>query len=805
MNSTLQRRALDIFEASLGLVEGERAAFLAQAGASDPALAAELGRLEGVQDGAAVFLPTNPGLTAARETQAPPERIGVFRLGRLLGRGGMGTVYEAERGDGLFEQRVAIKMLASQRWSDELEHRFRAERRILARLEHRNIARLYDGGVTADGQSYIVMEFIDGLPITVHADRRALDLRSRIRLFGQLCGALQFAHQQLVVHADVKPSNVLVSQDGSVKLLDFGIAQWLDLTDATAPDRPSSGRSPLTTAYAPPERGAGEPATVAGDVFSLGVVLREMLRGPGVQGEVPADLSAIVETATAVEPAARYGSVAALWEDLVAWLNGLPVRVYPATLRYRAGRFVARNRFAVAISIVAALGLSLATVMSTRLYLQAERARVREIARFDDLRQVTSFLVNDLSARMGDRPGMVDANWLTLSSALAQLEELALARPDDAQLQIDLGRNIARIAEHVALGSRPANVDLSGVRTQIDAAARRLEALRESAGRLPGFWAARAEIARLMAGSALRLDGDVRAAERHAREAMKLADEALRRDPGAVDARAAALGAALVMANVQNGDARPREAIATIDRALHDIDLRAADGALSPRLLNASLEAAFLRCDVKRWSQADADALRTCEAVEGRLRAAVKLRGALATYESRLAYTLFLMASQMTATGDAPRALAMLDEARDIYGRILHFGDNDELSGYSLLVEAARAATLANLGRFEAARDSAAQLLRARRERWAADPGNHAKRREIATALRRVGEVELRAGDSAAACVSFVAAGEIWDDMERNGRLLAFDLMPLNGQVPWIRGQLQRCPSSPSGRGAAAL
>ena len=227
---------------------------------------------------------------------------------------------------------------------------------------------------------------------------------------------------------------------------------------------------------------------------------------------------------------------------------------------------------------------------------------------------------------------------------------------------------------------------------------------------------------------------------------------------------------------------------------------------LSPRLLNASLDAAMLRCDFKRWSQADDDALRTCAAVERRLREALQSRGALVESQSRLAYTLFLMASQLTAPSDAPRALAMLDEARELYARILHFGANAELAGSALVVASARASTLrANLGRFDEARASAAYLLRMRRERSAADPASHAERREIATALRRVGEVEQRAGDAAAACASFAAAGVIWDDMARNGRLLAFDLAPLSGQVPWIRGQLQRCPSSPSGRGAAAL
>jgi tetratricopeptide (TPR) repeat protein len=182
--------------------------------------------------------------------------------------------------------------------------------------------------------------------------------------------------------------------------------------------------------------------------------------------------------------------------------------------------------------------------------------------------------------------------------------------------------------------------------------------------------------------------------------------------------------------------------------------------------------------------------------VERQLRENIQSHGPLVSQEKMLAYTLFLMASVLANPADAPRALAMLDEARDIYSRILYFGVNDELSANLLVVQAARANALASLGRFSEARATAQDLLRSRRIRLADQPANHARQREVATALRRVGEVELIAGQPAAACSAFAEAGAIWDDMQRRGTLLGFDLAPPSGQVPWIRQQLAHCKGS---------
>ncbi|GAH37407.1 unnamed protein product, partial [marine sediment metagenome] len=297
------------------------------------------------------------------------------------------------RDDGEFEQRVAIKQVAYP--TPGLVQRFRQERQILARLEHPNIARLIDGGVDAQGAPYLAMEYVDGVPITVYAEEHGLGLRARLQLFAEVCDAVQFAHRNLIVHRDLKPSNIFVAADAMPKLLDFGIAKVLDAAanDATA-------MRLLTPDYAAPEQIAGSTITTATDVYALGVVLHELLTGRRPKrantGEVAAngvavpgdaqppsqcvdtsiaagrtrrkllrgDLDRIVLTALAVQPERRYSSAEALAADLRRYLDGRTVAAQGAGAAYRARKFVARNRVAVAAAAVAVVTLIVTTLWS---------------------------------------------------------------------------------------------------------------------------------------------------------------------------------------------------------------------------------------------------------------------------------------------------------------------------------------------------------------------------------------------------------------------------------------------------------
>src|SRR6185503_18396474 len=304
------------------------------------------------------------------------ETIGPYRLGTELGRGGMGTVFLAERADGQFDQRVALKLVKRGMDSAEILDRFRAERQILARLQHANVARLLDGGVTPDGQPYFAMEHVEGEPLTTYCQRVSLSTALRLRLFLQVCEAVEYAHRNLVVHRDLKPSNILVTPDGQVKLLDFGIAKVLD-PGSTDPAVTRREERVLTPRYAAPEQLLGQPVTTVTDVYSLGVVLYEMLAGrhpydaggsapaaneAGVPVAVPgtlgaAELASVARMAMRPEPDRRYPSVRALADDVRRHLEGRPVSAKPDRFAYRAAKFVRRHRVAVASALVVALSL----------------------------------------------------------------------------------------------------------------------------------------------------------------------------------------------------------------------------------------------------------------------------------------------------------------------------------------------------------------------------------------------------------------------------------------------------------------
>ena len=409
MNTQRWQQIAAIFDEAVELQGVEREARLDALCAGDAALRSEVESLlagDAAAANGAVQLIDSPTLAreAWQELVAPASAIGSligpWRVLRELGRGGMGVVYLVERADGQYEQRAALKLMRASGDPAALRRRFLRERQILAKLEHPHITRLLDGGVTTAGEPYFALEYIDGEPLLEHLASRA-DLATRLRLFLEICAAVQFAHRQLVVHCDIKPSNVLVNRDGQVKLLDFGIASMLGPATASADETQLHA---LTPAYAAPEQLRGESVTTATDVFALGAVLHEMLTGVrahqlaanassmdrlaaisdprralpstavGSKHAAPArgnaapyppvparllrgDLDVITETALQAEPERRYATVDALADDVRRHLEGTPIAARRASATYRFGKFVARHRIGVALASAALLAL----------------------------------------------------------------------------------------------------------------------------------------------------------------------------------------------------------------------------------------------------------------------------------------------------------------------------------------------------------------------------------------------------------------------------------------------------------------
>lgn len=486
-------RVKPLFEAALERPPEARTAFLAEACDGDDSLRAEVERLLALDAEADGFFDTlsRDLQRPAFEGAPPPERVGPWRVVREVGRGGMGRVLLAERDDGAFEQRVAVKLVESA--APGLVRRFRRERRILAALDHPNVARLLDGGALPDGRPYLIMEYVEGAPLTAYADAQRLGVDARLRLFLQVCEAVAYAHRALVVHRDLKPSNILVTDAGRVKLLDFGVARLLD--DDGEDGLTRTAPRFLTPVYAAPEQVRGDAVTTDTDVYALGVLLYELLTGhrpfdprgrsrhtlerailedepaapstavgwteeragggalgapapeavaaaratePGrLRRRLRGDLDRIVLKALRKEPERRYGSVEALARDVERHLAGLPVEARPATLGYRAQRFLRRHRAGVAAA-AAVGGILLALGALHTASVAAERDRAEAAALRAE--RVSAFLT-DLLGRAADPAADTGALLRLLEPAVARADS-ALAADPEAQAAVfyTLGR-----------------------------------------------------------------------------------------------------------------------------------------------------------------------------------------------------------------------------------------------------------------------------------------------------------------------------------------------------------------------------
>jgi tetratricopeptide (TPR) repeat protein len=377
--------------------------------------------------------------------------IGPYRLLNRIGQGGMGEVYRAVRSAD-FETQVAIKLVKRGMDTDFVLQHFCRERQILAALDHPSIARLLDGGAI-DGRPYLVMDYIEGVPITEYAERHALDIDARLRLFRTVCAAVEYAHQRLIVHRDLKPANILVTSSGEPKLLDFGIAKLLENSN----DSTVTSLLFMTAECASPEQARGEPVTTASDIYSLGVLLFELLTGdrpyrfsgqapheiarviceteprrPSAVRPLPADLDNIVLKAMQKDRALRYRSVADLSADIGRFLDGRPVTARPATLAYRAGKFLRRHKAGAAAAAAAAVALTIGVGAALWEAHLAQR-------RFREVRELTGSLLFELHDAIRPLAGATPVRKLVVARGLKYLD--ALARDDSGD--IDLRRQLA--------------------------------------------------------------------------------------------------------------------------------------------------------------------------------------------------------------------------------------------------------------------------------------------------------------------------------------------------------------------------
>ena len=517
-------------QAALDLEPEKRRAYLDQAAGSDPELRRELESLLVAHEKAGTdFLnsPTAPVTAIAASTERSEifigKRIGPFQIINQIGAGGMGEVYRAFRVDE-YEKEVAIKVVRAGQESGFSLSRFKNERQILARLDHPNIARLLDGGTTDDGLPYFVMDFIEGRPIDEYCVSHGLPTEDRLRLFSQVCSAVQYAHQRLIIHRDIKPGNILVTSDGTPKLLDFGIAKILDAEAPAGQYEPTlTIFRALTPGYASPEQVKGETITTATDVYSLGVVLYELLTGrhpyrkPNstaqemsravceVEPEKPStavkrrnpdeiaeprslalsdgrdnsteklskrlrgDIDNIVLMALRKEPQRRYASVEQFSEDIRRHLENLPVLARKDTVSYRTSKFINRHKAGVVTAILLTLtllGALAITLWEARVARQqAAVARAQESRaerRFNDVRKLANSLIFEVHDSIRNLPGATQARKLVVSRALEYLDSLSREASGDPSLQSELATAYDSVGDVLGSTDNPNLGDFEG-------------------------------------------------------------------------------------------------------------------------------------------------------------------------------------------------------------------------------------------------------------------------------------------------------------------------------------------------------
>ncbi|MEM7084250.1 MAG: protein kinase [Pseudomonadota bacterium] len=615
-DSNFQKRVLQICEEALDLSPDQRESFLVDTCAQAGDAQAQATLRTAVDKLMRTIGRTSDFLKPVEEERsfAEGDQIGDYRIVRNIDRGGMGNVYLAEKRASGYSQRVALKVMRTYLQSHEMIRRFDEERRILARLHHPYIARLIDGGTTDKGLPYLVTELVEGMPIDQFCDEQALSLRRRLELVQKVAMALMSAHQNLIIHSDIKPGNILVTEDGIPKLLDFGVARWMPANLNTS-DEASSEFVALTPEYSSPEQIAGAPVFTTSDVYSLGVLTytllvgetpfalksgpREVLlerleslplrqpsehvralRQPDRQSQMlrnrrssvtklstalRGDLDAVLAKALHREPGERYPSAQLFANDLNAYCKGLPVTAMGDSGTYRLRKFVGRNRVVVAAAGAAVLALVLGLGVSLW---QAHIANER----FNDLRGFAETVIFELHDEVADLPGGTAARQLMTRESLHYLDRLAKDAGSDRALQLDLSKAYKKLGD--VLGN-PTNANVGDLASSIESYRKALaiaEALERSTANNPEL-ERHAAIVHEKLADVLAWTGDVEGALAHSVDSMATFERLVDTYP---DKKLALLSVAI--SGVKQGDllghpsfpnaGRPAEALAIYERAL---------------------------------------------------------------------------------------------------------------------------------------------------------------------------------------------------------------------------------------------
>ncbi len=788
-----ERRALALFEAMLDIDESEREVWLENETSGDFALKQRVTAI--IEAERLLSLGTGAYIEAV-ETEPPPERIGAYRITDVIGSGGMGTVFAAERDEGDFDHSVAIKLIKPGIFTEQLVTRFNRERQILAGLNHPNITRLFDGGTTDNGQPYIVMERIDGVPLVDWLTGTKPDLETRLRLFLQVCSAAGHAHRNLVVHRDLTPANVLVDQDGDAKLIDFGIARpegeaMMPMADDGGENAPVRAVT-MTPGYAAPERIAGDAATVLSDIYSAGKMLEALLPA-GASDE----LKAIVAKATADNPDDRYLSTDALADDIQAVLDERPVGAVPDTAGYRFRKWTLRNRALAGVGAALAVALVVGSVATAWWWREAVVARDDANARFAEVRGIATFMLFDLYDELEPVSGNTKALSQIADEARAYLERLSAADDIGPELRLEIAQGYHRLS---TVSGNPEGSNLGrreDAKLFLDRALTDLEALNKAEPDNPAYIQALAEalysqaIFRFIAESDNK--GSIGPADRSAELFKRLSDL----DPSRADHRLSwyrsRLQAAKPYVWIGEGDKGIERLLPLIAEMEEDPEVISG----TPRL-RAGLAAAYVELGYTRSWHIPTDSPEYDTALPPMNKAyeieldlfrngPEELRDNM---RLNLIATLFKRSLVFYDKLQSADALADLEEAEG-YAQFLIARDPEDDGAKTRLdsLYSQKVFVLLDLGRVPEAVRLSRKLLTSREERLADDPENTGYLREVVTARQTLAEALDKLTPNGG-CEENRKAREEWDRVEAVTELSAIDI---SNSIEPLTAALKRC------------
>jgi eukaryotic-like serine/threonine-protein kinase len=773
-----------LFDAALTLEASAREEYLLSACHGDAELLAEVRSLLSWHDGDAGFLEApaarvaDVSLMAASAADMIGRSLGAWRIVDVIGHGGMGVVYRAERADEAFQRRAAIKVVRPGADLTPIVERFRIERETLAALDHPNIARLLDGGTTAEGYPYFVMELVDGIPIDRYCDEQRLSIGARLKLFLQVCAGVQYAHENLVVHRDIKPDNILVGKDGTPKLLDFGVAKIVSHEAHVAERAAIAATWLMTPDYASPEQLDGRPSTTSTDVYSLGVLLHVLLTGVRpyhLTGTTPAlireqlesavlmaprlrasegetaydrashrlttparlaarlagDLDAIIMRALGRTPSTRYSSVEQLVNDIERHRTSYPVAARRGERGYAARAFIKRHHVALGVSAgVLVIVIAGVTGVLWQASLAAE-ARMRAERRFNEVRQLAGALMFDVHDSIVELPGATPARELIVKTTIRYLESLEREAEGDVGLQRELARAFVRVGD---VQGNPTNPNLGNTAGALASYRRAITiaqaALAESRNDLDTARALAFAHRRL--GDVLALTGDVPGGVTETEQSQRMYTEIAAHASPTLNDRIEVgiafikLGDILGNPNFQNAgraaDAERQYAQAlTVFRAL-DAELEPAKDFRARRFLGLTLERIGTMHEIaRRWPEAASAYQESFEMRRG-LAAQLPLH---VNIQRDLAIAHEKLGNVRRATGDRAGAAAAYRDALTQSERLARTDPSNANAAHTVAIHQEKVATLElEMGRPKEAVPLFRSALATHRATSTQDPGN---------------------------------------------------------------------------------